>query len=175
MSYTTVLCLTPGNTTADAVTGLKELRNSHGSAPVIWDAMCQKYYGTEPHAYMYDGTMERLWPRYKDLGIPEHERAVLMMTYDRAYVSKANYERAATDIRKWLEGHPPKEGYINHWNEIAGIFESNPDCEAVGLYCTSVSENPFYGEWNEEAEDYDPIDWDSTFEIYSELDGLGAG
>jgi len=168
MSYTTVLCLTPGSQVDD----LRELRNSSGSAPVIWDAMSQKYYGTEPHAYMIDGTLERLWPRYKDMGIPEYQRAVLMMTYDLAYVSKENYERAAADIRKWLKDFPPREGYANHWEEIASIYESKPDCEAIGLHCTSVSENPFEGGWNEDKEEYDQIDWDTAYEIYAKLDAL---
>jgi len=175
MSCTTVLSLTPGGTTGDSAEDLRELRNSHGSAPVVWDALCQKLYGTEPNSYMFDGTIDKLWPRYKDLGVPEHQRAVLMMTFDKAYVSKANYERAATDIRKWLLDFPPIDGHVNHWDEIASIFESKPECEAVGLYCTSVSDNPFHGGWNEENEDYDPVDWGDTYEIYSELDSLVSG
>lgn len=170
MSYTTVLGLTPKDTSSSAVYDIEELHNSHASAPVIWDAMCQKYLGTEPYGYMF--SIDQLWPIYKDLSIPEYRRAVLVMTYDRAYVSKENYKRAASDIRTWLEHFPPKEGYVNHWVRIAEIFESEPDCEAIGLHCTSVSENPFMGEWNEEKEEYDPIDWDTAFEIYEELDSL---
>ena len=168
MSRTTVLALTIG---AGSKT-LKELRNSHGSAPVVWNELCKKYYGTEEYGYTRNNLLDRLWPRYKDLSIPKHHRAVLMMTYDRAYISKANYPQAAKDIKQFLEDFPPREGYANHWNEIAGIYESSPDCEAIGLHCTSVSENPFHGEWDEEAEDYSPIDWGTAYEIYTELGAI---
>lgn len=176
MSYTTVLCLNPEDTTPDAIKTLKELRNSNGSAPVVWNTMCKKYFGTKDHSYMFDGTLDKLWPLYKDESIPEYHRTVLMMTYDRAYVARDNYERAAADIRKWLEDFPPNPEYVNHWPELATIYESKPDCAAVGLHCTSVSENPFEGEYDEEAEEYLPINWkEEAFEIYSELESLNDG
>jgi len=175
VSSTIVLELIPGNTTSEAVSTLKELRNSWGSAPVIWDALCQKYYGCEPHGYSFDGTLDKLWPRYQDLSIPEYERAALMLTFDRAYVSKEHYDRMATDIGRWLETHPPKKDRVNHWVELQKIFESNPDCPAIGLQCTTVSDNPFHGSWDEEAEEYPPVDWGAAFEIYAELDALTSG
>lgn len=168
MSSTTIKALWPGEKHED----LEILRNSHGSAPVIWNAMCGKYYGTKDHAYMFNGTLELLWPRYKDLGIPIHQRAVLMITYDRAYVVKKDYKRAADDIRSFLVDLPPNPEYVNHWPRIADIFEGNPDIPAIGLYCTSVSEDPFCGGWNEEKEEYNQPDWDECFDIYSELDSL---
>jgi len=168
MSYTTVKALWPGDKQED----LEELRNSHGSAPPIWNEMCKKYYGTEDHAYMSNGTFDLLWPRWKDLSIPKHQRAVLMMTYDRAYVSKKDYARAATDIKKFLEDFPPKEGYVNHWPRMIEIYESDPDIPAIGLYCTSFTEDPFEGGWNEDKGEYDQPDWEQCFDIYEELDAL---
>ncbi len=41
MSYTTVKAIWPGEKHED----LEELRNSHGSAPVIWGALSEKYLG----------------------------------------------------------------------------------------------------------------------------------
>jgi len=171
MSYTTVLNVIIDNDQVK-IDDIKELRNSHGSAPPVWDSMCQKYFGTEPHGYMHNGTLDLLWPRYKDLSIPEHQRAVLMMTYDKCYVAKKNFKRAASDIRKFLTDFPPIEGNVNHWDEIAKIYESDPDADGIGLHCTSVSENPFEGEWNEENEDYELLDADEIFEIYAELNSL---
>lgn len=81
MSYTTIKALWPGEKHED----LKELRNSWGSAPIIWDTMCQKYCGTKPLAYM-DGALDCLWPRWKDLSIPKHHRSVLMMTDRKSVV-----------------------------------------------------------------------------------------
>lgn len=84
MSYTTIKAIWPGIKHED----YEELANSHGSAPHIWSKMCQRYYGTDEVGYMFNGTLDLLWPRWKDLSIPEHHRSVLMMTYDRAYVTK---------------------------------------------------------------------------------------
>lgn len=169
MSYTTILGLIPENNTPDALTEIKELHNSHGCAPVIWRAMCETYLGTSTWS-MFDGTMERLWPLYQDRSIPEYQRAVLTMTYDRAYIIKDDYARAANDIRKWLTDFPPIPNHVNHWDELATLFESEPDYPAIGLHCTSVSENQFEGEWVEETEEYLPVAWDTTFNIYDELD-----
>ena len=169
MSCTTILSVSAGKSPED----IKELQNSHGSAPVVWNELCKKYFGTEDHSYM--GHISRLWPLYKDQTVPQHHRSVLMMTYDRAYVSKKHFQQASDDIRKFLKDFPPNERYVNHWREIAEIYDA-PDqgCENIGLYCTSVSDNPFLGYWNEEKDDYDIIDWGETFEIYDELDGLVA-
>lgn len=168
MSYTTVIALWPGEKNED----FEKLGNSHGSAPPVWNSMCKKYYGTEDHAYMFNGTLNRLWPRWKDLSIPEHQRAVLMMTFDRAYVSKKYYARAVKDIDLFFKDFPPNPEYVNHWPRLREIYESDPDIPAIGLHCTSVSENPFDGEWNEEKEEYDQPDWEECYDIYIELDNL---
>ncbi|MDR3672519.1 MAG: hypothetical protein P4L36_16860 [Holophaga sp.] len=165
MSYTTVIRIWPG----ERIELGEELHNSWGSAPVIWNAMAMKYLGAGDCAYF--GCLDRLWPLWKHLGIPEHQRAVLMMTYDRAYVVKADYARAAKDIRASVADFST-EGRVNHWLRLAEIFESDPDVPAIGLHCTSVSENPFEGPWDEEKEDYDPPDWSQCFSVYAEIDGL---
>lgn len=170
MSYTTIKAIWPGEKHED----FEELRNSHGSAPPIWNAMCKKYYGTDDNAYMFDGTLDKLWPRWEDLSIPEYQRAVLMMTYDRAYVAKKDYGRAAADIKKFLDEFPIPAGFANHWPRIQEIFESDPDIPGIGLYCTSVSEDPFQGPYNEEAEEYDQPDWSQIYSIYEMLDSLSG-
>jgi len=164
MSYTTVKALWPGEKHED----LEELRNSHGSAPVIWDLMCQEYLGTKE--FGYDRVIDDLWPLWKRCDIPEYRRAVLMMTYDRVYVIKADYERAAKDIRAFLKDYPPKPERVNHWTRIAEIYESNPDIPAIGLYCTSVSEDPFAGTWDEEKDEEGPTDWEECYDMYAEID-----
>jgi len=161
MSYTTIKAIWPGEKHED----LQELRNGWGSGPVIWDAMCQKYLGAR------DGVIGKLWPLWKDQAIPEAHRAVLMMTYDRAYVTKKDYARAAADIRQFLQDFPPNDGRVNHWPALAALFETDPDIPAIGLHCTSVSEDPFQGPWNEEKEEYDPPDWEMCYDIYAEIDG----
>lgn len=161
MSYTTVKAVWPGEKHED----LEELRNSHGSAPVIWGALCERYIG-ERNAWLFNP--EPLWALYKRQDIPSCLRAVLMMTFDRVYVEKKDYGRAAEDIREFLRIAPPPENFVNHWPRIAEIFESDPDIPAIGFCCTSVSEYLFNGEWNEEKEEYAPPEWSRFWSVYDD-------
>lgn len=165
MSYTTVKALWPNEKQED----FEELRNSHGSAPVIWDAMMKKYIGGE---HWLTGNIDKLWKLWERCDIPIYLRAVLMMTFDRAYVIKKDYEEAAKHIRLFLNDYPPESNKVNHWPRIAEIFESNPDIPAIGLYCTSVSEDPFEGEYDEEKEEYGQPDWEQCFDIYKDLESI---
>lgn len=152
----------------DGVIDVLEFSNSHGSAPVVWDLMAQKYLGLQPFHYSFH--TEKLWPLWKDLTIPEYHRAVLAMTYDDTVIIKTDFQRAAKDIRKFLEDFPVNPEYVNHWPAILEIFEGNPDCDAIGFYWTSVSEDPFQGDWNEETEDYEPLNWKRYWSMYNTLD-----
>jgi len=172
MSRTTILALSPGSDKDGAVQDLRTLHNSWGSAPVIWRAFCVKYIRCAESGFMHGDTIKEISALWQDETIPEHHRALLMMTFDRAYVSKTNYEMAASDIQKWLIDFPPKDGQANHWPEIMRLFQDGPECEAIGIYHTSVSENPFTGPWDEEKEEEGPVDWAGSFELYSEIDGL---
>ena len=145
-----------------------ELRNSHGSAPVVWDIMAQNYLGLPPFGYSFQ--TDKLWPLWKDLSIPEHQRAVLGMTYDNAVIIKTDFARAASDLKKFLQDFPVNPEYENHWPTILEVFESNPDCDAIGFYWTSVSEDPFLGEYNEDTEEYEPMNWKNYWSMYNTLD-----
>ena len=167
MSYTTILHVFPNN---KVECGIK-LKNAWGSAPVVWDALCQKYLGFEPLRYV-SKDLSGLWNLWRDNSVPLHNRAVLMMTFDRAYVSKTDYQRAADDIRKFLRDFPPDQKSVNHWNFIADFFSHNPEVPAIGFWCTSVSDNPFNGQYNDETEEYDAPDWNECRDIYRHLDGV---
>lgn len=166
MSYTTILKITPEK----SVETLMTLQNSYGSAPVIWDNLCQDILKLGKHRWFDMESLDRLWKRWNDLSIVEFKRALLMMTFDMAYVSRSNYHRAARDIRLWLDEFPVQENYVNHWPKIAEIYESQPDCDAIAIYHTSVSDNPFITYDNETETEV--INWDGAFEIYKDLDNL---
>lgn len=161
MSTTTVKAVWPGEKVED----LEKLRNSHGSAPVVWNEMAKRYLGLKD--YEYSLRSNEVWPLYKRADMPTHHRAVLMMTYDDALVMKADYKRAAADIRSFLEDFPTLDGYANHWPRIAEVFDSEPDCPAIGFHMTSVSEDPFQGSYNEETEEYDAPDWSRYWDVYA--------
>lgn len=152
----------------DKVEDLEEYQNAHGSAPVIWDEIAQKYLHLKPFEYNFH--TEKLWPLWKNQSIPKHHRAVLAMTYDRAVIEKEYFKRAAEDIKQYLIDFPPHPDYANHWTDIASLFESDPDCEAIGFHWTSVSEDLFEGNWNEEKDDYDFVDLTQFWSMYRQLD-----
>lgn len=163
MSDTTVIAVWPGEKCVE----MEELRNAWGSAPVIWDDMAKRYLnGT------YWSCIDKLWPLPKRQDIPFHLRAVLAMTFDNMIVHRANYARAAQCIRQYLVDFPAAEKKVNHWPFLAELFESNPDCPAIGLWCTSVCENPFAGEWNDSKDEYEQPDWSKFWCVFEWLDGF---
>ncbi|HEX7909949.1 MAG TPA: hypothetical protein VF534_17915 [Paraburkholderia sp.] len=173
MSTTDVYAVWPGERHEE----IAELRNGHGSAPVVWAKMFTRYVGGGFSRYPdseYMFRTEELWPLWKRMDIPKPLRAVLAITYDHVIVTRANYTRAAADVREFLSAFPVDPERVNHWPRIAEIFESNPDCPAIGFRWTSVCEDPFNGDWNEEIEDYDPPDWSQKWDVYAALDALDS-
>lgn len=166
MSCTTIKAIWPG----EKHENFRELSNGWGSAPVIWDALSQRYLGKQPYGYS-GGDMQPLWDLWKDASVPESYRAVHLLTLDRMYVLRKDYARMAKDIRAFLAEFPVGVG-ANHWPAIAEFLESDADIPAMGLRCTSVSEDPFCGEWNEEKGEYDQPDWSTVYDLYAELDSL---
>lgn len=178
MSHTTMKAIYPG----DRIEDLEELSNSYGSAPPVWQALSNKYLGTrESYSYPEKGWMQRLdelWPLWKRLDIPKEYRLVLMLTFDRAYVAKKDYARMFTAIDRFLTDFPPEPGTVNHWRKIMGILHVQAGEDGVpglGLHCTSVSEDPFQGQWNEEKEEYDPPDWNEIYDLGKEIDDIERG
>jgi hypothetical protein len=171
MSYTTIKAVWPGDRYED----IEELRNSWGSAPVVWEAMARTYLGTRFwHSNEVSGTDGKLWNLWKRESIPAQHRAVLALTFDNVLVTKEHYARAAADIRAFLADFQQSPEKVNHWPRIAELFESNPDYPALAFHWTSVTEDPLRGPWNEEAEEYGPTDWTKPWDMYKELDGIGS-
>jgi hypothetical protein len=161
MSSTTVKAIWPN----DRVEDLQEFKNAYGAAMAIWVVICEKYLG-DMHAWRPG---DDLWPLWKDDRLPKHQRAVLAMTYDNVMIMKADYAEAASDIRAWLVDFPAEQNSSNHWDAIATIFETSPDCPAIGFHQTSVTADPWRGDWDDDAEVYGPPAWEKAWSLY---DGL---
>lgn len=150
----------------------KELSNAHGGAPFVWNIVAKKYLGLAPGAYLFES--EKIWPLYKKNEMPLHHKAVLLMTYDGAVITKPYFKKAAQDIRAFLadfKQESQSESRINHWNEIAQELEKDPGCAAVGFYWTSVGEDPFQGSYDEESEDYLPFsNWGALWSVYATVE-----
>jgi hypothetical protein len=168
MSSTTVISVWPGEKSEE----MEELSNGWGSGPVVWNDMAMRYLGAS--CYGYISVIDKIWPLPKRMDIPEHNRAVLAMTFDNMIVVRDDYARAARCIRQYLSDFPVDENHVNHWPRIAEVFESTPDSPAIGLWLTSVCENPFIGEWDEDANDYGQPDWSKYWNVFEWLDAQGG-
>lgn len=99
MSFTTVKDIWPG----ERHESLEEPHNSYGSAPVVWGELCERYLGGRDQ-WLFKSN--QLWSLYKREDAPACMRAVLMMTFDLAYVEKKDYAKAAADIEEFLRIAP---------------------------------------------------------------------
>lgn len=170
MSYSTVYGLWPNT---EKRVRLAKFNNSWGMAPVVWNAMAQKYLGIG--SWMWSARSDDLWKLHTREDIPAGDRAVLRMTFDTAYILAADCPRAIDDIALFLHG---MQSYVdsagaNHWPTFATVLISlraDPP-EAFGVHQTSVSDNPWDGPYNEKKEEYGPFDWTTAYSVYDGLPG----
>lgn len=167
MSRSTLQAIWPG----ERHENIREFPNSHGTAPVIWGAFCEKYLKRERLWWLINsGEIQKLWDYWKNISIPESHRAALAFTFDRFYISKKDYRRFARDLRQFLDDTLISANHVNHWPLIAQFFEMEPEYPAVAIWCTSVTSDPFNGPYSEETDEYDPFDWSTASDLYTELD-----
>lgn len=172
MSCSTLQAIWPGEKHENIV----EYRNSWGTAPIVWDAFCERHLKLEKHWWLLRGgtVPNPLWDAWKQEDIPESHRAVLLFTLDHIYVLKKDYRRFAKDLRQFLDDTLISANHVNHWPLIAQRFEMEPDYPAMSLWCTSVVDDPWNGPYNKEKDDYDPFDWSKAYDLYGEIDSLKA-
>ena len=163
MSYSTLMMVWPG----EKVECGPELSNSWGTAPVIWDLMAKMYLGKDVVAIL---DMERVCDLARREDIAKSVRAVLRMTFDNAYIKRANYVRASRDIGEFFDFFTVNDDVVNHWPKIQEFLDSDPDVPAIGFWATSVSDCPFMGDGDEEydGDAYTPFDWSRAWEVYEE-------
>lgn len=162
MSYTMVKAIWPG----ERAENLERLANSHGTAPIVWSELSHRYLGS---VVAWQLNPEKVWSIYRRSDIPWCMRAVLMMTFDNVYILRRDYGRAAHDINNFLQiATTLSRSRVNHWPRLSELFSVNPHVPAIGLHCTSVSRDPWTGTWNEERDEYDPLDWSRYWSLYDE-------
>ena len=175
MSYTKLIIFKDGKPD-----GGIEYRNAWGGSARIWDALFKAHV---PKKHEYDSWVSnpndrRLWDLAIREDLPMFERAVHAFTFDQFYVRKEHFGRLASDLRSFVEAYPPGT-CADHLSAWAKWLDQNPTIEAVGLYGTSVSENPWYraktcphcGNSTDETE---PIPLSEGTEVYDWLDTRGS-
>lgn len=144
MSYSTVLGVVPDRRPID----LLELRNSHGWAPSVWRRLlaCHGY----DELWIRDQTgLETLWQTIENL--PEWQQAPLVLTFDTGVIPYQAFEWAAEQLDEFDRRLPENPEYVNHVPAVAQLLRSAPEVPLIGVYGTSVTENPF-DPWDEEAD-----------------------
>lgn len=174
MSYTALLPFVDGRLQSGV-----EFRNAWGGAARIWDALFKAHV---PKKHEYDswicggGDDKRLWDLAKRLDLPLFERAVHAFTFDRFYVRSENFSKLANDLRAFVQRYPVN-GQVDHLPEWARWLDKNHSVEAVGLYGTSVSENPWHRRkqcptCGNEADETEAVPLTEGTEVYDWLEGL---
>lgn len=175
MSYSTLMIF-KGKQVIDEI----EYKNSHGTAPFVWNFLFEKYL-KDPNI-PYDSWLTRcatgdtaLWKLCERKDLPDYERAVHAFTMDRAFVRKENFPKFIAHIMEFLDKGPykgyPSEKKVCHWRSIARNIQ---ECEgdAVGLYCTSLSDSPWYVQNDDEvAMQLVDITGDDCVDVYKLLAG----
>jgi hypothetical protein len=141
----------------------EEYRNGHGTAPMVWGALLDRYrhriYPDDPvlHTPIRSPFDEwsALWTAAEDLPLRWWERPVLKWTYDRALVRGSDVLRLADCLDRFEDAHA-KPDYVCHLGAIAkrlrAIAATMPKLDAVGLWASSVGDNPWI-HYCEEADD----------------------
>lgn len=145
MSYSTVLGVIPDQ----RPTRLLELPNGHGWSPSIWSRLLA-HHGHSTHWINNDAGLNKLWQSIETL--PEWQQAPLVLTFDTGVIPWQAFDWAAAMLSEFETRLPSEPDYVNHVPAVAELLRSAPEVPLIGVYGTSVSENPF-DPWDEEADD----------------------
>ena len=148
-----------------------EFRNSWGGAARIWSALAERHLKGD--SWRSEEDAQRVWALAERTDLPMCDRVVNAFTFDLHYVGRVNFQQFAVHLREFRRYHRPSGiCHLEAWAELI----SKSSAEAVGLYATSVSDDPWY-RWDEEADEevpYNMLEGTDHVEIYEWLDGLSA-
>lgn len=146
MSYTSLLGVTPNKRPQV----LAEFHNSHGWSPSIWQRLIDYRFGFD--GYIFTGPwLDRLWRDIEER--PEWEQAPLVLTFDTGVIPSSASRWAAEMLEEFDQRLPAPLSHVNHVPAVAQILHAAPpDTPWVGIWGTSVTDNPF-DPWNEDADD----------------------
>ena len=143
---------------------IDELRNGHGSGPAIWNYISEKLYRKQFNL-MDD---KEFWLSYKDKRLNDNEKAVLLSTYDRAFIEVDRlheFAEACKEVHKKII--ETTDWTWSHFEAIGlaadNLYkEHDARCLGLAIGCTSVCD-----EWEQEKR----ADIE-TWGIYEEIDEM---
>ena len=125
------------------IRALEEYQNSHGTAPVIWGYLYDKYV---PKAHSYDcwGTHnEKLWALSDDPRLSRHEKICLWLTFDHCMVKTKDIPVVVEALRQLYKDTFNPE-YVNHLSKLADDMEALQKSRKFVALCfiwTSVADD----------------------------------
>lgn len=119
---------------------ITELRNGYGSGPAIWDYTSLKVLGKKFDTF----NNKDFWPSYKSDKLDRDEKAVLLSTYDNAFVEVGHLMEFADACCKVHNLIIETTGW--EWSHFEAIGEAaaklhkdhDPRCKGMAIGCTSV-------------------------------------
>jgi len=155
--------------------GELKFSNSWRGASLIWTALYDSYIKDPLKDYdnwlINEQGLERLWNLWRSDDLEYFESVVLLATLDGAIIKKENFKQFAKDLRLFVKKYNLDKGWVSHLTGWAKVFDES-DCEAIGFYHTSVSENPWYTR-DERKEEEIPVDLRKNkkwFSVYKEME-----
>lgn len=142
MSRTTVLGVSPDH----RPTRLIDFANAWGWSPSIWGRLT-RHLGLGER---WDSALDQLW---RLDGLPEWADVALCLTYDTGVIPYWDYEWAADGLDEFDRRLPEEDGRADHLPAVAALLRSLPEAPFVGVWGTSVTDNPF-DPWDEDLDDY---------------------
>ena len=151
MSYST-LYLVPE---LGEIEEFEEFRNGHGSAPVVWDYLFEKYITLGPGEYRHE-QYEKTWELVKDDRLSKNEKISLVFTFDHFMCKKKDFDTLSMALREMgLIYLVKKPTYVNHLVAIADALDkmkNDPRTVATCINHTSVGDAWEVSELNEDRE-----------------------
>lgn len=122
-----------------------ELSNGHGTAPVLWDYLQQKYL---PEGQSWITSCREVWKLFDSPGVSERHKLGLLLTFDRSVLLKKHLLRSVAPLKELaaeMTGFCSAKQWVNHWPAVASFVEAmaaKKDYRMIGIAinCTSVAD-----------------------------------
>lgn len=130
---------------------LAEYGNAYGWAPSIWPRLVKHLYDYEGYLFAGEGerVLDRLW---QDIEVhPEWVQAPLVLTFDTGVIPGQAFGWAADMLDEFERRLPSPSTHANHVPALAALVRTLPEVPLLGVWGTSVTENPF-DPWDADAD-----------------------
>jgi len=140
---------------------IAEFPNGWGTAPVIYDYLCEKYLNVKKNAWLHQFSsptpnfkIQYLWDLTKNLSVPASIRLVHAFTYINHVCPSNRILELAQACQEFYDITNDNKR-VNHWELIANTLKSfkiNKKMIGIALSCSSI-QNPWINANGKNADD----------------------